>query len=149
MRVLGYRGVSIGSIIIKFQTRADHSHVAIQLTNGEVIEAWQTAGVRRISNPYVGHSKNTVIDVYRIAADFDEEMVRQYLIKCIGQKYDWANVWRFIPRRKAINNNKKFCSELVELALKAGGCKLLRGNPSEHSPRDTLLSPHLVFEKTI
>ena len=149
MRVIGYRGVSVVSHLIKFQTRSHYSHVAVELTDGAVIEAWQTGGVRRINDAFIDHSPKTVIDAYRVSAYFDETAVENYLYNCIGQKYDFSSVFRFITRRHAIDNTKKFCSELVELAFKEGGCQLLNGNPSEHSPRDTLLSPHLIFEETL
>jgi len=135
--------------LIKFQTRSHYSHVAVELTDGAVIEAWQTGGVRRIDDAFIDHSPKTVIDAYRVSAYFDETAVENYLYNCIGQKYDFSSVFRFITRRHAIDNTKKFCSELVELAFKEGGCQLLNGNPSEHSPRDTLLSPHLIFEETL
>ena len=146
MRVLGYRGVSVVSKLIKLQTRSDYSHVAVELTDGGVIEAWQSGGVRRIDNAFIDHSPRTVIDAYRVSAYFDEAAVEEYLYNSIGQAYDFSSVLRFVTRRHATDNTKKFCSELVELAFKAGGCNLLNGNPSEHSPRDTLLSPHLIFE---
>ena len=134
------------SKLIKLQTRSDYSHVAVELTDGGVIEAWQSGGVRRIDNAFVDHSPRTVIDAYRVLAYFDEAAVEEYLYNSIGQAYDFSSVLRFVTRRHATDNTKKFCSELVELAFKAGGCNLLNGNPSEHSPRDTLLSPHLIFE---
>ena len=149
MRILAYRGISIISKLIKFQTRSIHSHIGIQLNDGSVVEAWQNGGVRRIENPQDGHKLGTDIDVYRIRGFLDEEAATAYLYGCIGQKYDYSSVARFVTRRKATDNTKKFCSELAELAMREGGLNLLNGNPSEHSPRDTALSPYLEFLKTI
>ena len=149
MRILGYRGKSITSRLIQAQTRSEHSHIGVQISGGRVIEAWQGTGVRLIPDPFHGHSKGTEIDVYRISNDFDQERVEVFLRSQLGKKYDYSSVFRFITRRDAVANDKIFCSELAELAFIAGGLPLLNGNPSHHSPRDTLLSPYLKFEKTI
>ena len=149
MRVLGYRGKSITSRLIQAQTRSEYSHIGVQIPGGFVIEAWQGTGVRQIPDPLYGHSKGTEVDSYRIAYDFDEERVERFLRSQIGKKYDYSSVFRFVTRRDAVANDKIFCSELAELAFIAGGLPLLNGNPSHHSPRDTLLSPHLKYERTI
>ena len=119
------------------------------LSSGKVIEAWQGSGVRQIPNPMFGHSKGTIVDVFGINAEFNEVDAEMYLRRQIGQDYDYSSVFRFVTRRKAANNEKKFCSELAELALINAGLKLLNGNPSEHSPRDTVLSPYLRYENTL
>ena len=157
MRVLGYRGTSLTSHAIKLQTRSIYSHIGIQLNDGSVIEAWAEGffkgNVRRIKNPFIKHADNTLIDVYNlhpdVIGDFDAEHAEDYLIHQIGQKYDYSSVFRFMTRREATDNDKKFCSELAELAFIEGGVRLLNGNPSEHSPRDTMLSPLHRYVETI
>jgi uncharacterized protein YycO len=153
MRILGYKGVSAVSRIIKFQTRSPYSHIGVRLKDGSVIEAWAEGffggSVRQIEQPMTGHSLGTVIDVFRIDCHFNEAIVEAYLIKQMGQAYDYRMVSRFLSRRRAKSNEAIFCSELAELAFLADGVKLLNGNPSEHSPRDTLLSPFLIYESTI
>ena len=158
MRILGYKGTSLTSHAIKLQTRSKYSHIGVQLADGSVIEAWAEGffkgSVRRIKNPFIKHADNTLIDVYNlhsdVIGDFDAEHAEDYLIRQIGQKYDYSSVIRFVTRkRQTTDNDKKFCSELAELAFIEGGVRLLNGNPSEHSPRDTLLSPYLVFQETI
>ena len=149
MKILGYRGTSITSHLIKLQTRSIYSHIGVQLSDGSVVEAWQGTGVRQIESPFVGHANNTLIDIYSINQPFDEAAVTKYLLEQIGQAYDYKSVWRFLSRRSAVADDRKFCSELAEEAMIAGGLALLNGNPSEHSPRDTALSPYLVFEETI
>jgi uncharacterized protein YycO len=149
MRILAYKGKSITSWLIKFQTRSKYSHIAIQLTDGAVIEAWQSGGVRRIANPFIDHKSGTEIDVFDIIVKFDEQTVEDYLYSAIGQGYDYNSVFRFVTRKNAPTNEEKFCSELAELAMIEGGLSLLNGNPSHHSPRDTMLSPYLKFRETI
>ena len=149
MKILGYRGTSITSHLIKLQTRSKYSHIGVMLQDGSVVEAWQGTGVRQIENAFTGHADNTLIDVFSINADFDEPATTKYLLEQIGKKYDYKSVWRFLSRRNAPDNESLFCSELAELALIAGGLRLLNGSASEHSPRDTLLSPILIFDTTI
>jgi len=150
VKILGYRGKSITSRLIQLQTRSPYSHIAVMLGDGgATIEAWQGTGVRQIPDPLYGHSKGTEIDVFRITEIIDTVAAVYFLRSKIGKKYDYQSVFRFMSRRKANNNNKLFCSELAEQALIDGGLQLLNGNPSEHSPRDTLLSPYLEYERTI
>ena len=152
MKILGYMGTSITSSLIKIQTRSKYSHIGVMLHDGSVVEAWQGTGVRQIENAFIGHADNTLIDVFSIKSintDFDEPAATKYLLEQIGKKYDYRSVWRFLSRRDAPDNESLFCSEMAELTLIAGGLRLLNGSPSEHSPRDTLLSPILNFDTTI
>lgn len=150
MKILAYHGVSLVSRLIRLQTRSTVSHIGVQLNNGAVVEAWAEGffkgTVRLIKTPFERHSPGTRISVYGIQAPIDETVAMQYLMDQIGQKYDYPSIARFISRRHAPVNDKKFCSELAELACTAGGLTLLNGNPSEHSPRDTIMSPYLHFE---
>ena len=149
MKILGYRGKSVVSRMIQLQTRSKYSHIAVMLDDSTTIEAWQGTGVRQIPDPLYGHSKGTNVDVFRIDENIDVTAAANFLRSQLGKKYDYSSVFRFVSRRKANSNTKMFCSELAELAMIEGGLTLLRGNPSEHSPRDTLLSPYLLFERTI
>ena len=149
MKILGYRGTSITSHLIKLQTRSIYSHVGVQLSDGSVVEAWQGTGVRQIETPFIGHASNTLIDVYSITQEFDEAAATKYLLEQIGQAYDYKSVWRFLSRRSVVTDDRKFCSELAEEAMIEAGLPLLNGNPSEHSPRDTVLSPYLKLIETI
>lgn len=149
MKILAYRGKSLISKAIRFQTRSKYSHIAVMLDDGSVIEAWHKGGVRKSPSFSTLHSPGTKVDVFRIDADFDEATTNRFLHEQVGKKYDFKSVARFLSRRKTRHNNKYFCSELAEFALAFGGLLLLNGNPSEHSPRDTVLSPHLILEDQI
>jgi uncharacterized protein YycO len=149
MKILLYKGKSIISRLIKIQTRSKYSHAAVMMHDGSVIEAWAAGGVRRIPNPFEGHTKGTPIDVYTVEAGYNSDLVEQYLSKQIGKKYDYKSVGRFLSRRSAPDNNKAFCSELVLEAFRNGKLKLLNGNPAEQSPRDVGMCPYLKFEKSI
>jgi len=157
MKILGYRGTSLTSHAIKLQTRSIYSHIGVQLNDGSVVEAWAegffSGSVRRIENPFVGHADDTLIDVHVLTPyalnKFTESAAEAYLLAQIGQAYDYSSVLRFMTRREATDNNKKFCSELAELAFIQGGLRLLNGNPSEHSPRDTMMSPMHIYQETL
>jgi len=155
LKILQYRGRSLISKAIRLQTRSIYSYSAILLggdaTTGEVFEAWHKGGVLRSRDYLAVHSPRTLVDVFRIDANFDEEKVRAFLETQLGKKYDYHAVVRFMTRRKVRDNDKWFCSELVASAFDVGGIDLI--NPriarSYLSPRDIALSPVLAFETTI
>lgn len=148
LKILAYRGKSLISRAIRFQTRSNYSHIAVSLPDGSVIEAWHVGGVRHVKNASVGHTPGTQVDVFDIAADYDQAAVIAYLKSQVGKKYDFRSILRFISRRDDAHNDKFFCSELSESALLAGGLRLLNGRPSHHSPRDTVMSPYLIHSWT-
>lgn len=148
MKILAYRGKSLVSKAIRFQTRSPYSHIAVELDDGSVIEAWHKGGVVHRKHYREGHTPGTPVDFYEISGDFDIEEAERFLKMQVGLKYDFVSVFRFVSRRKSPSNKKYFCSELAEYAFMFAGLPLLNGNPSEHSPRDTVMSPYLNFEKT-
>jgi len=152
LKILQYRGRSVISRAIRVQTRSIYSHSAILLTDTlEVFEAWAVGGVLRSRNYLAVHTPGTPVDVFRITGDYDEDRVRAFCGLQLGKKYDFGAVARFMTRRKARDNNKWFCSELVAAAFAVGGLDLLneRVAHSYLAPRDIALSPLLDFEKTI
>lgn len=149
MKVLLYKGRSVISRAIRFQTRSQYSHAAVMLDDGSVIEAWHKGGVRKVKSPFDGHSDRTEIDVYGIVGDYDVDVVQTFLEDQVGKEYDFSSVFRFLSRRKASANGKWFCSELVLEAFSRNGLDLLHGRPSELSPRDVALSPYLMYEDRI
>ena len=146
MKILAYQGKSLISKAIRFQTRSKYSHIAVELNDGSVIEAWHKGGVRHVKSASDGHKPGTKVDVFEIAQLFDDVAVERFLFAQVGLKYDFKSVARFVSRRDAPADDKFFSSELAEYALAFGGLKILNGNPSEHSPRDTVLSPYLKFQ---
>lgn len=149
MKILGYRGLSLVSKAIRWQTRSDYSHVAVWLDDESVIEAWHEGGVRRIPYPEYGHTKGTPIDVFSITVPFNARVVEDFLFAQIGKKYDFRSIARFLTRRHDKLNDAWFCNELAEYAVRESSVYLLTGNPSERPPGVTLLSPLLKKESTI
>ena len=150
MEILAYRGKSIVSKLIRWQTRSEYSHIAVELDDGSIIEAWLTDGVIHRDSFNEGHTDGTPVDFFRIKGLADSSRAEEFLWEQVGKKkkYDWISVFRFLWHTPAENNNRWFCSELAEKALETASNKLLRGNCSEHSPRDTAMSTLLEFEFT-
>lgn len=148
MRIFLFKGTSFISRLIRFQTRSEYSHAAVELDNKSVVEAWKK-GVT-ISNRYWEHHKPyTEISVFDVEAEYNKNAVESFLKHQVGHAYDYLSVLRFVTRRKVRADDKWFCSELVAAAFHAGGLELLKGPPSLLSPRDIYLSPFLKFSETI
>jgi len=149
MRILAYKGISPISKAIRWQTRSEFSHIAVELDDGSVVEAWHKGGVQHARNFRENHTAGTRVSAYNIAWKFNEPAAVEWLLEQTGKKYDFSSVFRFMTRRDAPANDKWFCSELAETAMLKGGLRLLNGNPSHHSPRDTVMSPILTISEVL
>lgn len=144
MKILAYKGTGLVSKLIRLQTRSEYSHVAIQLLDGTVVEAWAAGGVRHVASPLEAHKSKTEIDVFLLTEEFDSGAVLQFLNSQLGKKYDFRSIFRFLTRRSSPLDDRWFCSELVLAAFRMGGLELLARVPSsEVSPRDITISPLL------
>lgn len=108
-------------------TDKKYSHVSIEFSNGDVVEASPKYGVRKVGLIEEAAVLGDVIDFYEITVDCDEAKVRKFVNKQIGKPYDWPMVIRFVIRKGRDKPHDKswFCSELVYSAIEAGGVKLL------------------------
>lgn len=142
LKILAYKGISWGSRLIRFYTRSEYSHVAIEWDSGKVTEALTKYGVI-LSNDYEEHhAEGTRVEVFDLIAD--EEMAWSYARSCHGDRYDLSALGRFVTKRKRHTPKKWFCSELTYQILKAGGTDILmRVNPETLSPGDVVSSPRL------
>lgn len=148
MKILAYQGKSWLSWLIRFQTRSKYSHIAIELNDGTMIEAWASAGVVHRVDFKEGHTSGTKVDVYGVKVALSTAKAEQFLKDQVGRKYDWWSVLRFVSHTPASENNKWFCSELGLTAIANGFVTLLNGNFSEMSPRDVPMSTLLNHEET-
>ena len=133
------------SAAIRWQTRSQYSHAAIQLEDGSIIESWQGDGVRR---KYLSDWEG--VDVFDIAGapDLNEEEIKEFLLDQLGKGYDYRSVLRFLTKKKGDASKSWFCSELVFEAVKAGGLNLLeRVEGWQVSPSVLSFSPCLVPSK--
>lgn len=146
MKILAYKGVSLISRLIQWQTRSPYSHIAVELRDGTVIEAWHVGGVQHNRSFRDVHTRGTAVDVFRINHEYNEDAVEQFLKAQVGKKYDFMSVARFLTRRDRPADNRWFCSELAFEKLRF---LLDRIKPSHVSPGVLVLSPYLAFEKTM
>lgn len=143
MKILAYQGISWVSRIIRHKTRSIYSHIAVELNDGSVVEAWHKGGVRHSESFKTLHTKGTKVDVYEILCDYNYVKAEKFYLRQIGKGYDFGNVGRFLSGRQVRRDDYWFCSEYGEMGIIKGGGRLLRGSPSEHSPRDTCMSMEL------
>lgn len=143
LRVLLFHGRGLISALIRWQTRSEYSHAAIMLDDGSIIEAWQGAGVRKLP----GLKRGTEgIDAFELTQPCNHLAVLEFLDTVLvdNHGYDYLGVFRFVTRRRAKQNKKWFCSELVFAAIQAGGLNLFeRTEPWEVSPGLLARSPYL------
>ena len=144
MKVLGYRGIGLVSKAIRFQTRSDYSHVALETSTGEVFEAWHIGGVRKLRNFREGHHAGTEVDVFTPILPIKESEAVEFLTTQVGKDYDFRSVFRFLSRRDAPEDGKWFCSELVMVVFNKFAVPLLNLSPWAASPRDVCISPILT-----
>jgi uncharacterized protein YycO len=150
MRILAYQGVSWISKAIRTFTRSRYSHIAVQLPNDSVIEAWHVGGVSHTQHPGANHTPGTVVDVFKVVrTHLDERLAEAFLRAQVAKPYDYWSVMAFLSRTRPSKGDRWFCSELAEEALRRGGAYILRGDPGTHSPRDLTLSPLLMHIDTI
>jgi len=151
MKVLLYQGISVVSKIIKWQTRSQYSHAAVELDDSSVIESWHK-GVEHVKDYRTNHTSGTVVDVFGIKAPSENiDLAESIFLKQVGRKYDFQGVFNFVTREDINVDERLFCSESVMTGFNEAGIYLLeRIKPNLVSPRDIHISPLLYFiEKRI
>ena len=152
MRVAAYRGKSFISRAIRWQTRGVYSHVAVMLSEREIVEAWHNpAEVRVIGSLSEGHTRGTPVDIFEIDIDSQQCLaVRDFLLDQVGKPYDFAGVLRFLSRREKNNPDKWFCSELAFSAFRYAQLNLLeRIEPHHVDPVTMMTTPYARFIKQV
>jgi len=150
--ILAYKGKSFWpSKCIEWMNWSDYSHVSWLNRDNTVTEAWAPK-VRNVPDLDSGHSNGTPIDIFDIPimTESQRDIIEAYLKNQIGLKYDWAGVFKFLPRiTSAHTNNKWFCSELIFEACKKANLNLLkRIPPYKVYPGMVVISPLLTYVRT-
>lgn len=130
-----YRGKTIISRTIQWQTRSRYNHAAIQIGN-MIYEAKEFKGVL-CRNANKKDYKADSFDLVNVMSDTQEKILTAFLRNQVNKRYDYTMVFRFVSRRQETrkSKNKWFCSELVFAALKKAGVTLFRETePWEVSP---------------
>ena len=127
--ILLFRGRSVISGLIRWQTRSKYSHAALLCPDGEVLEALEFSGVVKARPSCLAG-----VDAFRIKGDAGEQILLnaiEFASSQIGKGYDYSSIFRFISRRECSGsgrqNRRWFCSELVFQACKENGLELLHG----------------------
>lgn len=112
--------MSIASRLIKLVTLSKFSHMAVLLKDGNVIDTTFLSGVRIQSlEKFSKHYRDRIV---REVVLPNELAAEQFLYSQIGKSYDWtALVGIAVRNGKWTDDDKWFCSELVEAAIKIGG----------------------------
>ena len=152
MRIAAYRGKSLISKAICWQTRSPYSHIAVMLSEREIVEAWHSPSlVRMIDSLSTGHTPGTKVDIFEIDISSEQSLkLRDFLLSQVGKKYDFGSVLRFLSRRNKDNPEKWFCSELAFSAFRYADLNLLeRIEPHQVDPGTFVTTPFARFVKRI
>ena len=146
-----YRGRSPLSALIRAFHRSDYSHAAwLDPDDGSVVEAWGFGGVTRRPSLSSRHTPGTEVDLFYVPTETTKHTasVRAFLDSCLGARYDYLSVVRFVTRRpqSQSSRDKWFCSELVAEAYARAGLPLLNRVPSWNIfPGMLAYSPLLLY----
>ncbi len=116
--ILGYKGKSLGSKIIKTVTWGHFSHVCIMKDKTfQVIESRLKGGVQQFDNPWTDHTKNTPIVIFKLKYPISlHDNIWEKAKSKLGLEYDWRALsgFSFITRWFWADDNRKwFCSHQV------------------------------------
>lgn len=148
-----YRGKSIVSKLIRWQTRSEYSHAAWLCEDGSVYEAWNS-GFERNLNLGKAHLPGTVIDLFDIDGLTPEKrrVIEAYFDGELGAPYDYWGVLKFLSRRDAPSDDRWFCSEVVTSGLYRAGLHIFNPGfapPWKVYPGELAFSPLTKFHRRI
>jgi uncharacterized protein YycO len=138
-----YRGKSIISKLIKWQTRGEFTHAAI-IIGGELYEAKEFKGVQTRSTT---EPKDTDYEDFIVEASaLQEDQALEFVKRQLGKPYDYTMVIRFITHQSQETRKSSgvwFCSEFVLATLLKIGIKALNADPCMVNPEVLSWSPIL------
>ena len=119
--ILGYKGKSLSSKIIKMVTWGKFSHVCVMRADTfQVIEARNQHGVQLFNNPWEDHTPETPIVIFKVKYPISlHDDIWNIASSYLGYDYDLISLLGFswITRFMWKNSSKKvFCSEHVCLS---------------------------------
>lgn len=154
-RILLFKGKSLVSRLIAWQTRGEFSHVAVQFPDGRIFEAFEGSALKGFRDGGVRYRESdpdwSACQAFEIqdSTSLQWELMQGYAEDILEQSsgYDYWGVLRFISRRRLPRTNTRyFCSEVVmEITRKAQISLLSSRIPSDEvSPWVLSLSPRLL-----
>lgn len=129
------RSNTIGSWLIRLWTFSKWSHVAVLVDGFSVIDSTAKYGGVRITSKEFFKSTHE-FEVYDIELP-DEEAAITFLFSQIGKKYDWTSIFGMIFQRNWQEDDKWFCSELLEAACVKGGKQRFRDEVYRITPHQS------------
>lgn len=131
--VIYCRNHKIGSWLIRFATIGKYSHCGVVIGD-EVIHSTST-GVHAtpLEDFLQAYSTTTIV---RIACP-DDKAAEAFLEAQISKPYDFTALLGIFFHRNWQEDDSWFCSELVEAALTAGGCKRFRSDIHRITPHES------------
>jgi len=145
VKILLFKGKTVISRFIRWQTRSPYSHAALLLDDGRsIIESVEGAGVRE---RFLTEDDAGGFDAFMVPglSPTQAAAVISFARAQLGRKYDYWAIIRFIDRERMPENDRWFCSELVFQAFDQAGVKLLvRIDSWAVSPGMLALSPLLL-----
>ncbi len=133
---------NIGSWLIKLFTFSKWNHVAVlfedtgDLLTSTVVDVTLPSKVRKTS-----YAEFSIIYPKHVLLDIDipdEKAAKLFAESQMGKSYDWTGILGIMfQNRKWEDNDKWFCSELVEAICIAGGRRRFRSDVSAILPRET------------
>jgi uncharacterized protein YycO len=143
MKVLLFKGRGIISWSIRWFTRSQYSHAAIQVQSGQIFEAWQGAGVRVTT---LRSWKD--VDVFEVDVTLEQrQKIHEFLEGELGCGYDYWGIWGFVSRQPRRSNKKWFCSELVAAAFEEAGISLLGNNTPSWAVSPAMLATSPLLKR--
>lgn len=126
MKVIFYSGDSLISRLIKWRTRSQYSHVAIE-TDGHVYESSVWLGVTKTKH---GNSQYEYMEHFDIHLTPDQKTILiAFLEAQLWKGYDYTLIWAIALNKIGNRRWKWICSELVQKALEKIGflkaCKIM------------------------
>jgi len=114
LEFVGFKGVSLFSKFVKFFTRGDYSHIAVLLSDGELIEVWKrSSGVYWDYSTLQNHTKGTPYEVYSlpVSSEVAEKALSFYRYLALRRiPYNYLGVIGFVIP-VFTSNGGYFCSE--------------------------------------
>lgn len=129
------------SIFIRWFCWSNYHHCGLVKDN-EVIHASFRHGIIK-QNLYSFCSKYKKIKFCHVD-NVNQEKAWNWALKQVGKNYDWKALFGLLLRKNFYDDNKYFCSELIECAIYQGGVELIRKEASRVTPQNLLDSPLVI-----
>lgn len=145
--VLLFTGGDPIAAVVKWQSRSRYSHAALLIPGTcTVIESYPFHGVRKRRLTAKDWEQ---VHAYAVTGMTAAQWVAavQFAESQVGKGYDWRNVFRFVDRVPARENDRWFCSELVFAAVAKAFRRLLQMQAEYVSPGHLPTSPLTVRDE--